>query len=61
MRYENYLKFIIESGENYQFEGLEINNKTSDTFHVFIKKLEEEVIDVENSHPANCFCSDCLG
>lgn len=61
MEYKNYLRFDVEAGQMYQFEGLEINNKTSDNFHVFIKKLKDEIIDVENSHPPNCFCSDCLG
>jgi len=64
MKYTNYLKFNIEAGERYDFEGLEITNKTTDNFHIFIKKLDEEIIDIEadEQHKAEdffCCCKEC--
>jgi hypothetical protein len=40
MHYSGYSKFNIEPYSNYDFDGLTIENNSSDEYHIFLKKLE---------------------
>jgi hypothetical protein len=45
--YSGYSKFSIEPHQVYDFDGLTIENNSSDEYHIFIKKLDEVYIEVE--------------
>ena len=43
--YSGYSKFNVEPHQVYDFDGLTIENNSSDEYHIFLKKLED--IDIE--------------
>lgn len=65
MHYSGYSKFSVEPFSCYEFDGLEINNNSAEEFHIFLKKLDDIDIEVENTeisndHHRSCCCSQCL-
>jgi hypothetical protein len=68
--YSGYSKFSIEPHQVYDFDGLTIENNSSEEYHIFIKKLDDIEVEFEKKigievskidfHPAHCCCLSCL-
>jgi hypothetical protein len=63
LHYSGYSKFSVEPHSNYEFDGLTIENNSSDEFHIFLKKLDNVQVsstEISNDHHPHCCCLTCL-
>jgi hypothetical protein len=45
--YSGYMNITVNSGENFDIDGVEVTNNTDKDFHIFCKLITPESIDVD--------------